>query len=183
MLAGRFRGSSSQRAVILRERKPALSNAEGSVVAVRDRAMMVGQMKPFLLRWLVTTVAVAVAVQLTGMQAEGWAPLVAMALVLGVINAIIRPVLLLLSIPFILVTLGLFILVVNALLFWLAGWLVPGFHVDGFWNAFFGSIIVSVVNWAFSAIVRGDDGHYQILTQHTQITSGGEKVVTGRVVE
>ena len=144
---------------------------------------MVSGMRPFLIRWLVTTLAVAVAVKLTGMQSEGWAPVVIMALVLGIINAFIRPVLLLLSVPFILVTLGLFILVVNALLFWLAGGLVPGLVVGGFWNAFFGSIIVSLVNWALSSIVRGDDGHYEILTRHEQITSGGEKVVQGRVVE
>src|SRR4051794_32106457 len=104
-------------------------------------------MRQFFIRWLVTTLAVAVAVKLTGMHSEGWGPLMLMALLLGIINAVIRPVLLLLSLPFILVTLGLFILVVNALSFWLAGALVPGFHVDGFWQAFFGSIIVSLANW------------------------------------
>lgn len=144
---------------------------------------MVSGMRPFLIRWLVTTLAVAVAVKLTGMQSEGWAPVVVMALVLGIINAFLRPILLLLSVPFILVTLGLFILVVNALLFWLAGSLVPGLEVGGFWNALFGSIIVSLVNWALSSVVRGNDGHYQILTRHEQITSSGEKVVQGRVVE
>ncbi len=64
----------------------------------------------------------------------------------------------LLSIPFIVVTLGFFILVANALLFWTAGGLVPGFDVHGFWNAFFGAIIVSVVNWIFSAFIRGESG-------------------------
>lgn len=140
-------------------------------------------MKSFIVRWLVTTLAVAVAVQLTGMQAQGWAPLLCMALVLGVVNAVIRPALLLLSIPFILVTLGFFILVVNALLFWLAGELVPGFYVGGFWNAFFGSIIVSFVNWLASAFIRGPEGQVQILTHREQIVGGGEKVVRGRVVE
>ena len=139
-------------------------------------------MSSFFIRWFVTTLAVAVAVKLTGMQSEGWAPLVVMALVLGVINAFIRPVLLLLSIPFIVVTLGFFILVVNALLFWFAGELVPGFHVSGFWNAFFGSIIVSITNWALSSVVRGNDGHYEILTRREQITGSGEKVVSGRVI-
>ncbi len=140
-------------------------------------------MSPFLLRWLVTTLAVGAAVKLTGMQSEGWLPLVCMALVLGIINAILRPVLLLLSIPFIIVSLGLFILVVNALLFWFAGGLVPGFSVGGFWNAFFGSIIVSLVNWALSAFTRGADGQIHIVTHHGQLSSGGEKVVQGRVVE
>jgi putative membrane protein len=144
---------------------------------------MVCGMRPFLLRWLVTTLAVAVAVKLTGMQSEGWGPLVCMALFLGVINAFIRPVLMLLSLPFILVTLGFFILVVNALLFWLAGELVPGFYVGGFWNAFFGSIVVSITNWALSSVFLGSDGQYHVLTRREQITSGGEKVVRGRVVE
>ena len=140
-------------------------------------------MRPFLIRWLVTTLAVAVAVKLTGMQSEGWGPLVCMALFLGIINAFIRPLLLLLSLPFILVTLGFFILIVNALLFWLAGDLVPGFHVGGFWNAFFGSIIVSFTNWVLSAFFRDPNGQVQILTRHEQITNSGEKVVRGRVVE
>ena len=63
-------------------------------------------MRSFLLRWLVTTLAVALAVELTGMQSAGWVPLVCMALVLGIINAFLRPVLLLLSIPFIIVSLA-----------------------------------------------------------------------------
>ncbi len=71
----------------------------------------------------------------------------------------------------------------NALLFWFAGELVPGFYVGGFWNAFFGSIIVSLVNWALSSFIRGADGEFHILTHHEQLASGGEKVVRGRVVE
>jgi len=139
-------------------------------------------MKSFLIRWLCTTLAVAVAVQLTGVHADGWGPLVFMALVLGVINAILRPVLLLLSIPFIVITLGFFILVVNALLFWFASELVPGFRVDGFWSAFFASIIVSIVNWACSAFTRTSDGHIQIITRREQLAPMGEKPVEGRVI-
>lgn len=140
-------------------------------------------MKPFLIRWLVTTFAVAVAVKLTGIRTDGRGPLVCMALFLGIINAFIRPALLLLSLPFILVTLGFFILIVNTLTFWLAGGLVPGFHVDGFWNAFFGSIVVSVVSWLLSAFFRGSDGEYHVLTHHGQLRADGEKRVEGRVVE
>jgi len=140
-------------------------------------------MKQFLVRWLVTTLAVAVAVKLTDIRTAGWAPLICMALFLGIINAFIRPVLLLLSLPFILVTLGFFILIVNTLTFWLAGGLVPGFYVDGFWNAFFGSIIVSIVSWALSAFFRGSDGQVHVLTHHAQIRAAGEKRVEGRVVE
>ena len=134
-------------------------------------------MKPFLIRWFCTTIAVAVAVKLTGMSAESVTALVCTALFLGIINAFIRPVLLL-SLPFILVTLGFFILVVNALMLWLAGGIVPGFHVGGFGNAFFGSIIVSLVSWALSAVFKDSEGHYQILTHHGQI-----KQVQGKVIE
>ncbi len=139
-------------------------------------------MNSFLIRWLATTLAVAVAVRITGMQSEGWAPLIFMALILGIINAVVRPVLMLLSIPFIVVTLGFFILVVNALLFWAAGGLVPGFAVHGFWNAFFGAIIVSVVNWIFSAFIRSPEGQIQIITRREQLTATGEKTVQGRVI-
>jgi putative membrane protein len=144
---------------------------------------MFARMRSFLLRWLLTTVAVAVAVRLTGMQAEGWEPVVYMALLLGIINAFLRPVLLLLSLPFILVTLGLFILFVNALLFWFAAQFVPGLHVDGFGQAFVGSIIVSLVNWALSAFFRDPNGQYRVLTRHEQISGRGEKVVQGKVIE
>ena len=135
-------------------------------------------MKEFLIRWLVTTVAVAVAVKLTGMQAEGWVALVAVALLLGIMNASVRPILMVLSIPFILVTLGFFILILNALMLWLSGGLVPGFAVNGFGNAFFGSIIISIVSWLFSAFFKDGDGRYQPISQHSQM-----KQVRGRVVE
>ena len=137
------------------------------------------RMKEFLIRWGCTTVAVAVAVRLTGMQAEGLGSLLAVALVLGIINAFVRPVLLILSLPFILVTLGFFILVLNALLLWLAGTIAPGFHVDGFWNAFFGAIIVSLVSWVLSAFFRNSDGQYRVITTH----SSQIKQVRGRVVD
>jgi len=139
-------------------------------------------MNSFFVRWLATTLAVALAVKLTGMESAGWLPLLLMALVLGVVNAVVRPVLLLLSIPFIVVTLGFFILVVNALLFWAAGGLVPGLQVHGFWNAFFGALIVSFVNIALSIVIRGPEGRIQILTRREQLAPTGEKPVQGRVI-
>lgn len=135
-------------------------------------------MRAFVIRWLCTTVAVAVAVKLTGMRAESWTALAGTAFFLGIINALVRPVLLLLSLPFIVVTLGLFILVVNALMLWLAGGLVPGFVVGGFGNAFFGAIIVSIVSWAMSLFFRGRDGGYHLITRHAEL-----KRVHGRTLE
>ena len=140
-------------------------------------------MKPFLLGWIVTTFAVAVASKLPGVHAEGWMPLVCMALFLGIINAFVRPILLLLSLPFILVTLGFFILIINTLTFWLAGGLVPGFHVDGFWNAFFGSIVVSLVSWALSGFVRSPNGEIRVLSQQDRFRSVREKHVEGRTID
>lgn len=110
-------------------------------------------------------------------------PLVFMALFLGIINAFVRPVLLLLSLPFIVVTLGFFILIVNTLTFWFASGLVPGFHVDGFWNAFFGSIIVSIVSWALSGLVRRPDGQFRVLSHQDRFTTMREKRVDGRTIE
>lgn len=139
-------------------------------------------MKSFLMRWLVTTLAVAVAVAVTDMRADSWGALAATALLLGIINALVRPVLMLLSLPFILVTLGFFILIVNALMLWFAGGLVPGFHVDGFWNAFFGPIIVSVASWLLSALFKGSDGSYHVITHSRAPRAPEIKRVTGRVI-
>jgi len=75
------------------------------------------------------------------------------ALVLGLINAILRPLLILLTLPATLLTLGLFIFVVNGLMFWLAGSMLEGFVVGGFWSGVFGSILYSVVSWALSSLL------------------------------
>lgn len=135
-------------------------------------------MQAFIVRWLCTTLAVGVAAALTGATYTHAWQLFVFALLLGFVNAFIRPLLLLLSLPFIVVTLGFFILIVNTLLFWFVSKLVPGFEVSGFWQAFFAAIIVSMVNWALSSVFRTDDGRYEIITQHSTIRS-----VRGRVIE
>ena len=75
------------------------------------------------------------------------------ALVLAFINTLIRPVLIVLTLPVTLLTLGLFIFVINALLFWFVGAFVPGFVVGGFWAAFFGAIVYSIISWALSSLI------------------------------
>jgi putative membrane protein len=75
--------------------------------------------------------------------------------VLGLINAVIRPVLVLLTLPATLLTLGLFIFVINGLLFWLVGSFVDGFTVSGFWAGVFGAIVYSIISWALSALLPG----------------------------
>ena len=111
---------------------------------------------PFLLRWLINAAALWVAIQLVdGIEHRGsWWSLLFVALVFGLLNASIRPLLKLLSLPIIILTLGLFIFVINALMLLLTGWvsglLAPGFHVDGFWDAFLGGLIVSIVSLLLS---------------------------------
>jgi uncharacterized membrane protein YvlD (DUF360 family) len=87
-------------------------------------------------------------------------------------------VLLVLSVPFIIFSLGFFILILNALLLWVAGGLVPGFIVGGFWNAFFGAIVVSLVNFVLSIFIKTPEGRYRMVTQ----APSGMKQVQGRVV-
>lgn len=81
-----------------------------------------------------------------------WTALV-VAIVLGFVNSIIRPILILLTLPATLLTLGLFIFVINGLLFWAVGSFVPSFHVGGFWSGVFGAIVYSIISWALSSLV------------------------------
>jgi putative membrane protein len=81
-----------------------------------------------------------------------WAALAA-ALVLGLVNTLIRPVLIVLTLPVTVLTLGLFIFVINGLLFWAVGSLFEGFRVTGFWSGFFGAIVYSLISWALSAFL------------------------------
>ena len=81
-----------------------------------------------------------------------WTALVA-ALVLGLVNTLIRPLLVLLTLPVTIVTLGLFIFVINGLLFWFAGSFIRGFTVDGFWAGVFGAIVYSLISWALSSLI------------------------------
>jgi len=136
------------------------------------------------MRWLVTTIAVAVAAKvMPGITVAGASSLLLAALVLGIANALLRPILLLLSLPFILVTLGFFILVVNALMLWIVGsGLIPGFRVEGFWSAFFGSILISLVSWPLSAFFKSSDGKVHVITHHPQVKSG-IKQAQARVIE
>lgn len=107
-----------------------------------------------LLVWLVNTVAlIAVAYLMPAISVASFATALVAALILGLINAVIRPVLILLTLPVTIVTLGLFILVINALLFWFVGSFIEGFEVRGFWAGFFGSILFSIVSWLLAALV------------------------------
>jgi putative membrane protein len=136
-------------------------------------------MRNFVIRWLTTTVAVMTAAAfINGIRYDSAASLIGAALLLGILNAFVRPVLLILGAPLILLTLGFFILIVNGLMLYWVPSLVGGFHVDGFGSAFWGAILIGIVSWLLSAFFRGSDGRVHVLTHHTQI-----KQVQGRVIE
>lgn len=127
----------------------------------------------FLARWVITAAALALAAQLIdGIWFEGPSsgrpeleekilPLLLVALISCAITFFVKPILTILSIPFILVTLGLFLVVLNALLLELTAWLADlvgiGFHVDGFWSAVGGALIISITTWFLDAMVGVDE--------------------------
>jgi len=118
-------------------------------------------MRSFLIHWIVTGVALAVSAHLVpGIMVGSTGSLVAGALVLGLVNAIIRPLLVILTLPITVLTLGLFYLVVNGAAFALAAGLVPGFRVASFGTAIEGALVVSVVsmlaNWLLRPAVSSD---------------------------
>lgn len=107
-----------------------------------------------LLTWLINALALlALPYLFTSIHVEGFGTALVAALVLGLINTLIRPVLVLLTLPVTLLTLGLFIFVINGLLFWFVGSFVKGFTVEGFWTAVFGAIVYSVISWALSSLL------------------------------
>jgi putative membrane protein len=117
----------------------------------------------FLIRLIVNAAALWVATRLvSGVTfVGGWAPFFGVALVFGFVNAFIRPVAKILAFPVILLTLGLFSLVVNGLMLWLTSSLSDtlglGFHVTGFWPAFWGALVVSIISTLLSMMVSEDE--------------------------
>ena len=120
-------------------------------------------MTRFFLRWLINAVALYAAVAyVPGIirQSPDWFSFVWLALIFGLLNALLRPVLKLLTFPLIFLTLGLFTLVINTFLFWLVGVIGTNFHigftVEGFWPAFLGGLVVSLVSTILNAIFKDE---------------------------
>jgi len=120
-------------------------------------------MNRFILRWLINAVALYAAVALVPgivAQSTNWLSFIWLALIFGLLNALLRPLLNFLTCPLIFLTLGVFTLVINTFLFWLAGVVGTnfgvGFTVDGFWPAFLGGLIVSVVSVVLTMIFKDD---------------------------
>ncbi len=108
-----------------------------------------------IVHWIVSALAIVVAAYLIPGISVTLVGALVLAVVLGIINVFFKPVFTLLTLPINIVTLGIFSLIVNALLILLAGVIVPGFQVDGFWSAFFFSIVLSLVNALFGAMTKG----------------------------
>lgn len=121
------------------------------------------KLKEFLQRWLINTLAVFVAASIvSGIHYDSFAALVVTAFLLGVLNAFLRPLLVVLALPLVIVTFGFFFFVINALLLYLAGSLVKGFHVNSFWAAFFGALIITIVTLILNSFTGTGGARFKI---------------------
>jgi len=147
-------------------------------IAIEQHRLKMRQMRvgtavamSFLLRLIINAVALLItAYVIPGIQlgaarphptTNDWITLLFVALIFGLVNAAIRPILIVLSLPLEIITLGLFIFVINAFMLLLTSWIADGidlgFHVDGFWTALWGSIVITVVNWVIDLTILKDD--------------------------
>jgi putative membrane protein len=120
-------------------------------------------MNGFLVRMLISAISLwLAALVVPGMHLEGLLTVLGAALVLGIVNAFIRPIVILLTLPLTIITLGLFLLVVNAMMLGLVSAMFDGFSISGFWSAVFGAIFVSFFSWLASAFI-GPAGRYEVM--------------------
>ena len=124
-------------------------------------------MEGFLIRAVVVGIGLWLASKIgTGIAFNSTETLIAAALLLGIVNAFVRPVIVILSLPLVLLTLGLFLLVINALMIMLVAWFLPGFLVAGFWSAVFAAMVVSLTSWVMSGWI-GPRGRIEVMTMHS----------------
>jgi putative membrane protein len=122
-------------------------------------------MKKFLQNWIISTLAVLVAVYVLNgrIHYQQWLDLVVASLLLGILNTVLRPLLMVLSLPLLLVTLGLFRFVINALLLYFVGFLLrPHFYVDTFWDAFWGALIISLVSVVLNTLTSSGESRFRV---------------------
>ncbi len=139
--------------------QPAKWWTPGRIAAARryDPAML-NQLAPFLVHWAITALSLWIASYLfRGLRFDGTGALVVSALLLGLANAVVKPLLIVLTLPLTLLTFGLFLLVINALMILLVSAIVRGFRVSGFWTAFFASIFISLLSIAIGSLLGGSD--------------------------
>ncbi|CDM97423.1 MULTISPECIES: phage holin family protein [Limnospira] len=112
----------------------------------------------FFLTWLLAAIALSITAYLVpGFALDSWQAAAVGAIVMGLVNAIIKPILTILTLPLTLLTLGLFLFVVNAISLYLVAQFTPGFTINGFWPALWGSIVLSLVSWGMSQIANKAD--------------------------
>jgi putative membrane protein len=121
-------------------------------------------MEGFLIRAVVVAIGLWLASKIvSGIAFNSTQTLIAAALLLGIVNAFVRPVIVILTLPITLLTLGLFLLVINALMIMLVAWFLPGFLVAGFWSAIFAAIVVGLTSWVMSGWI-GPRGRIEVMT-------------------
>ncbi len=122
-------------------------------------------MARFILRVVFAALGLWLASRLVhGIEVLSTGSLIAAALLLGVANALVRPLVFLITLPFVLVTLGLFLIVINAVMLELVAMLLRGFNIHSFWDAILGSIVVSLVSWVGSVVIRDVDAPPRLRT-------------------
>ena len=121
------------------------------------------KLKKFIQSWVINTLAVLVAAFIVpGIKYQSLPDLLIASLLLGILNAVLRPILLLLALPLLIFTLGLFFFVINAVLLWLVGSLNQGFQVDGFKSAFFGALIISLISVVLNSLTGTGDSRIKV---------------------
>ena len=133
-------------------------------------------LKTFLQRWAITALSVLVAANVvSGIHFEDWGALIVASLLLGILNAVIRPILMLLTLPLVILTLGLFTLVINACLLYLVGTLMHSFTVDNFWSAFWGGLVIALVSVALHALLGTRSGRVNMRIQRNRPKSPDDR--------
>jgi len=112
-------------------------------------------MKGIVLRWLILTLAIMIAAYLIkGIEVKGFSSALLAAAILGILNAFFRPILIILTLPINILTLGLFTFVINAVLVMMASGVIGGFAVQGFWPALLGSLVITIISWSLSSFIN-----------------------------
>jgi putative membrane protein len=125
-------------------------------------------MKGLLIRWVMNALAlILISKVIKGIEVDNIMAAFVAAAVLGVINAVLRPILILLTLPITILTLGLFALVINGSMLYIAGTIVRGFHVSGFWPSVFGALFLSLISWIANAFIN-DRGRIEYIELRTR---------------
>ncbi len=133
-------------------------------------------MRTLVFRWIVSALVIlALPHLMDGVEVESFGAALAAAAVLGFLNTLVRPLLILLTLPLTLITLGIFLLILNGLMFYWAGALVTGLHLASFGTAFLGSLLLSVANWIFELNFESRGGKRVIVMRQTQTGGDGRK--------